>query len=76
MATNQSARKNRLIEAVILVFVIVSVSLLALQLGMNVADMLEQSQASDAQPPDNMLTLTPAGPTPTIDFSLPVSEMR
>lgn len=76
MATNQSARKNRLIEAVILAFVIVSASLLALQLGMNVADTLEQSGASGEQTLDIAPTLTPAGPTPTIDFSLPVSEMR
>lgn len=45
MAKNLSRRKDRLIEALILVFVMVSVSMVIVQLGMNVMDALEQSQA-------------------------------
>ena len=69
-------RKERLIEMFLLIFVIVSVSLLVVQLGSNVMDALEQSQTfGGALPSEGVLyTPTPPEPTPTIDFSLPVSE--
>jgi hypothetical protein len=76
MAKNPPRRKERLIEALILVFVIASVSIVIVQLGMNVRDALEQSQAFGGQltSGEELNTPTPPGPTPTIDFSLPVSE--
>lgn len=76
MAKNLSRRKDRLIEALILVFVMVSVSMVIVQLGMNVMDALEQSQAFGGQltSDQELITPTPPEPTPTIDFSLPVSE--
>lgn len=73
MAKSLPRRKDRLIEALILVFVIVSVSIVMVQLGMNVMDALEQSQTFGGQL-EELSTPTPPGPTPTIDFSLPVSE--
>ncbi len=74
MAKSRSKNKTRLIEIVILVFVVVSVSLLALQLGMNVADTLEQTESEATEPAQSLYTPTPSGPTPTLDFSAPVSE--
>jgi hypothetical protein len=75
MAKSRSKNKTRLIEIVILVFVVVSVSLLAIQLGMNVVETLEQSSGDTVEQAAPRDTATPAGPTPTIDFSAPVSEM-
>jgi hypothetical protein len=73
MATPQSTHKERLIELLILAFVIVSVSLLTYQLGTNVANTLGQSQSANG---DTIQVDVPLGPTPTIDFSLPISEMK
>lgn len=76
MAKNQPDNKKRLRETVIVVFVVISISLLAFQLGTNVADMLEETDnaATKQIPPLDMPT-PPAGPTPTLDYSAPVSEM-
>lgn len=76
MAKNLPRRKDRLIEVLILVFVIMSVSMVIVQLGINVMDAQEQSQAFGGQltPDEELNTPTPPEPTPTIDFSLPVSE--
>ncbi len=76
MAKNSPQRKDRLIEALILLFVIVSVSMVIVQLGTNVMDALEQSQAFSQHliADEELNTPTPPEPTPTIDFSLPVSE--
>ncbi len=72
MAKNQSANKNRLIESLIVIFVVVSISLLAIQMGTNVMDTLDESAATEESTP--LHTPTPAGPTPTLDYSAPVSE--
>lgn len=64
MGKNQSKNKDRLIEAVILAFVIVSISLLAMQLYTNVADTLEQSESPTdgyVLPDDPLATLYPSG---------------
>lgn len=77
MAKNQSKSKNRLTEVLILAFVIVSVGLLVIQLGLNVMDTLEQSKSSDGERPlqeDTVSTPTPSEPTPTLDFSAPISD--
>lgn len=77
MAKNQSKSKIRLTETLLLVFVIVSIGLLAIQLGMNVMDTLEQSESSNGEQTvqeNSLSTSTPSGPTPTIDFSAPVSD--
>ena len=66
MGKNQSKNKGSFIEVVILAFVVVSISLLALQLGTNVTDTLEQSESSSDGyvVPDNPLTtLYPSAPT-------------
>ncbi len=73
MATSQSKNKERLIELLILAFVIVSASLLMFQLATNVTDTLDQSEAASK---NTLQEEVPLGPTPTIDFSLPVSEMK
>lgn len=76
MAKTKSKNKQRVIEVLILAFVIVSVGLLAAQIGMNVNDTLEQERNAEQQLENGGLqpTPTPIGPTPTIDFSLPVQE--
>lgn len=77
MAKSRSQNKDRLIEALILVFVVVSVTLLVIQLGTNVADTLEQSRSSaDEQAPQGETVLTPAPPepAPTIGLGTPASD--
>lgn len=79
MAKNQSKSKKRLTEVLILAFVIVSVGLLVIQLGLNVMDTLEQSKSSGDEKitqDDTLPTSTPPGPTPTLDFSAPISDMN
>lgn len=70
MGKNQSKNKGRFIEVVILAFVIASISLLALQLGTNVTDTLEQSESSSdgyVVPDSSLATLYPSAPTTTND---------
>ncbi len=79
MAKNQSKSKDRLIEVLILAFVIVSVGLLVIQLSLNVMDTLEQSKSSGDEKTlqeNTLLTPTPSEPTPTLDFSAPISDMN
>ena len=75
MAKNQSTNKNRLIEGVIVIFVVVSISLLVIQMGTNVMDTLEEAENTSTEEITPLNTPTPSGPTPTIDYSAPVSEM-
>ncbi len=75
MAKAKSKKKERVIEVLILAFVIVSVGLLAVQIGQNVQDTLEQERNAEQLANGGLEpTPTPSGPTPTIDFSLPVQE--
>jgi Tfp pilus assembly protein PilV len=49
MAKSQSKNKERVIEVLILLFVVVTVGLLAFQIGSNVMDTLAQSQPDESQ---------------------------
>jgi hypothetical protein len=49
MAKSQSKNKERVIEVLILLFVVVTVGLLVFQIGSNVMDTLAQSQPDEAQ---------------------------
>ena len=76
MAEGQSKSKDRLIEVLVLAFVIVTVGLLVVQMGMNVVEAVDQANRtgdpaliSGANAP--VLTVTPSGPvepTPTFDI--------
>lgn len=75
MAKGQPKSKNRerLMEAVILVFVIVTVGLLVFQIATNVMDTLEQEQTTQQAtntPPAATATARPVVPTPTFDVNL------
>ena len=75
MAKPNSQQKSRIERLIIVVFVIICVSLLVMQVGMNVRDTLDQERTSNTQPKSEIApTPTLAGPTPTLDFSVPVSE--
>ena len=73
MAEGQSKNKDRLIEVLILAFVIVTVGLIVIQMGMNVAETLAQanqtSPAAQVQPVATAQPATPSEPTPTFDIS-------
>lgn len=65
MGKSPSKNKDRFIEVVILAFVIVSISLLVMQLGANLTDTLDQSETSRdgyVLPDDPLATLYPSGP--------------
>jgi len=76
MAKGHSGNKDRLIELVILAFVIVTVSLLVVQIGTNVADILDQdgTKRVTANPAVIPEVATPSEPTPTVDFSVPITD--
>jgi Tfp pilus assembly protein PilV len=90
MAKSQSKNKERLIEVLILLFVVVSVALLAFQLGSNVMDTLAQSQPDDSQlnhaqeqirareqqqrGQQGNQAAATPQPTATLDFDIPLSD--
>jgi hypothetical protein len=74
MAKNQSKNKNKLIETLILLFAVVAMGMLVVQIGINTLDTIERtSSGSDSEPivttTAPAMTLTPAAPTPTYDYS-------
>lgn len=73
MAKDQSKNKTRIVELLILVFVVVSMGLLAVQIGMNVADTLAQERTVQETPMQTLIPPTstetiPVEPTPTFDI--------
>ncbi len=74
MAKGQSSRKNkeRLMEIIILAFVVVTVGLLVFQIATNVMETLDQEQGE--QQPASTLSATatarPVLPSPTFDVNL------
>ncbi|MFC1959489.1 hypothetical protein ACFLYO_02155 [Chloroflexota bacterium] len=83
MAQGKSSKKDRLNEIVVVGFVIVTMALLIVQLGLDVVDTIEQqnmgqdevAQTVEATATPPVDDATPAEPTPTFDIgSVPVSE--
>ena len=76
MAEGQSKNKDRLIEILVLAFVIVSVGLLVVQMGMNVVETIDQANRTGAPalisganaPGQTATSSAPAEPTPTFDI--------
>jgi hypothetical protein len=72
MAKGQSKSKNRLMDFVVLGFVIITMALLVAQMGMNVANTLEAEAQTDNQVLEAQATPSPVGPvmpSPTFDIS-------
>jgi hypothetical protein len=73
MAKSKSSVKNRLMETLILVFVIVAMGLLMAQFGLNVVDTINQSDigGSTVELDQDFATPTQTNsePTPTFDYS-------
>ena len=73
MAEGQSKNKDRLIEVLVLAFVLITVGLLVVQMGMNVAETVDHANRTGASaltaPATTALPSTPSEPTPTFDIS-------
>jgi hypothetical protein len=73
MAKSKPSVKNRLMETLILVFVIVAMGLLMAQFGLNVVDTINQSDIGGSTVELNQDFATPdqtnSEPTPTFDYS-------
>ncbi len=73
MGKNQSTRKSSLSDWLVVAFAVITMSLLVVQLGINVADTL-QTESVAAPTPQTIEAATPAGPatpvepTPTFDI--------
>lgn len=69
MGKNKTTRKDSMIDLLVVAIVVVTMSLLVIQLGMDTLNTFEQSSIAHTPTPAAIQSPTPAEPTPTFDIS-------